>query len=254
MQIAVLPYNWYYLNMFQHKNIEDPGFSRRLFLKLVGLFGVCLAIPSRLYAFFLDHFPVRTIDNDDYTFNSVPGDIEWKDKGTEQYHLTITGLIEKTLKLSYKDLLTLPQVSQTSDFHCVEGWSVADLKWGGIRFVDISKKVKPKKDAKYAIFHSLGTTDFTPGGQTHYVESFPVSELLDPARQCLLALTLDGKPLTKEHGAPLRVISPFNLGYKNIKYVMAIEFSEHAQRGWWTCVNPEYSIDAPVPKSRLSSK
>jgi DMSO/TMAO reductase YedYZ molybdopterin-dependent catalytic subunit len=240
--------------MIQHGNIEACSFSRRLFFKCIGLFGVCLAIPVKLHAFFLDTFPNRTIDNDDYTFNPVSGDIEWKRKKAEHYHLTITGLVEKPRKLSYEDLLAIPRVSQTTDFHCVEGWSVADLRWGGIRFSVLLEKVKPRKGAKYAIFHSLGTTDFTPKGQNHYVESFPVAELLDPARQCLLALTLDGKPLTKSHGAPLRVISPRNLGYKNIKYVMTIELSDHAQPGWWTLANPEYSIDAPVPKSRLRTK
>ena len=237
--------------MSQHKDMGDSNFSRRLFLKLAGLCGACLAMPSRLYAYILDHFPVRTIDNDDYTFNPVTGNIENRDRKPEPYQLKITGLVEKPLKLSYKELLALPYVLQKSDFHCVEGWSVADLMWGGFRFSVIVNKVKPKKSAKYAIFHSLGTTDFTPKGVTHYLESFPVSELLNPARQCLLALTLDDKPLTKEHGAPLRVISPFNLGYKNIKYITAIEFSDHAQPGWWTLANPEYSIDAPVPEGRL---
>jgi DMSO/TMAO reductase YedYZ molybdopterin-dependent catalytic subunit len=234
------------------KNIEHRGFSRRLFFKIITLAGAWLAFPTKLYAFFIDRLPVRTVDRDDFNFSPETGYIEWKGKGKkEAFYLTITGLAEKPVGITYKELLALPRATQTSDFHCVEGWSVPDLKWGGIRFDVLFAKVKLRANAKYVIFHSMGTTESTPQGQAHYVESFPLGELLDPGKQCLLALTLDDKPLTKEHGAPLRVIAPFSLGYKSIKYVRIIEFSEHAKPGWWTLANPAYPVDAPVPKSRL---
>jgi DMSO/TMAO reductase YedYZ molybdopterin-dependent catalytic subunit len=65
---------------------------------------------------------------------------------------------------------------------------------------------------------------------------------------------MNGKPLTHEHGAPLRLISPYDLGYKSIKYVTGIDFVKTAQPGWWTLANPIYPANAPVPASRLRKK
>jgi len=64
------------------------------------------------------------------------------------------------------------------------------------------------------VFHSLGKTDSSAGGLDHYAESFTLEELIDLGKERLLALSMDGKPLPHEHGAPLRVVSPYDLGYK----------------------------------------
>ena len=142
-------------------------------------------------------------------------------------------------------------VEQVSDFHCVEGWSVREIKWRGFRFSEILKRVKPNKEAKYVTFHALGETRSRPAGQGHYIESFSIEALLDHKRQVILALDMNGRPLEHDHGAPLRVISPFDLGYKSIKYVHRIEFGDKQRKGWWTLANPIYTVDAPVPKERL---
>jgi DMSO/TMAO reductase YedYZ molybdopterin-dependent catalytic subunit len=80
----------------------------------------------------------------------------------------------------------------------------------------------------------------------------PISELLDPARKIILVLNLNDKPLLEEHGAPLRVISPYDLGYKSIKFVNRIEFIKGERPGWWTLANPKYSVKARVPQDRLN--
>jgi len=188
-------------------------------------------------------------------FDSKTGLIRWSKKGkTEPYRLVVDGLVNEPLSLSYTDLLDLPQVTQLSDFHCVEGWSVKDLRWSGFRFSEIVKKTKPKPEARYAIFHALGTTRSRPGGLDHYVESLPLARLLDPERECLLALSLEGKALTDQHGAPLRLISPYDLGYKGTKFLRKIEFSDRERPGWWTEANPIYPSEAPVPEDRLRKR
>ncbi|MCX8070560.1 MAG: molybdopterin-dependent oxidoreductase, partial [Thermodesulfovibrionales bacterium] len=55
----------------------------------------------------------------------------------------------------------------------------------------------------------------------------------------------------RDSGAPLRVISPFDLAYKSIKFVHRIEFDKSPRDGWWTIANPIYPQNAPVPKDRL---
>jgi DMSO/TMAO reductase YedYZ molybdopterin-dependent catalytic subunit len=60
--------------------------------------------------------------------------------------------------------------------------------------------------------------------------------------------------LPEEHGAPLRLIAPYNLAYKSIKFISRIEFFRGEQPGWWTLANSIYSIEARVPAQRLRKR
>lgn len=226
--------------------------GRRPFLIFMAWVSLLLSVPSSLRAFFIRSFPVRTVEKDTFRFEPKTGAVAFSGTSAgEPFYLLVDGLVEKPVSFTYDDLRAMPQATQVSDFHCVEGWSVRDVPWGGIRFDEIVKRVKVKNEAKYAVFHALGVTSSLPGGQDHYVESFPIAHLLDPKKMGLLALTYEGKPLSHEHGAPCRVISPFDLAYKSIKYVNRIEFSKEQRAGWWTLMNPIYPVDAPVPAERL---
>ncbi len=234
---------------------DGRSVGRRLFLFSLAVVSLFLSIPSSLRAFFIRSFPVRTVEKDTFRFDPKTGMVlRGKGNNAEPYGLLVDGLVERPLRLTYDDLTAMPRVTQVSDFHCVEGWSVKDVSWGGIRFDEIARRAGVRSEAKYAVFHALGETSSQPGGQRYYVESFPVSHLLDPKKGCLLALTLDGKPLPHEHGAPCRVVSPYDLAYKSIKYVTRIEFSRSERAGWWTLANPIYPMDAPVPADRLRKK
>jgi DMSO/TMAO reductase YedYZ molybdopterin-dependent catalytic subunit len=237
------------------REIRGTNIGRRCFLKVTAWAALLAAVPSQVWAFFVEKLQVRTVEADTFRFDPGTGLIRWTDKKREElYYLTIDGLVEKPLKLSYADLKALPQAHQVSDFHCVEGWSVKDLRWGGFRFGEILKRVKTKPEAKYVVFHSLGKTESPAGRLDHYVESFSIEELIDLTKERLLALSLDGKPLPHDHGAPLRVVSPYDLAYKGSKFVTRIEFTKSRESGWWTLANPIYPSEAPVPKSRLREK
>ncbi len=228
------------------------GVGRRLFLKVAGWAAFAVSVPSWVQAYFVEKLQVRTVEGDTFRFNPETGSIHWTDKKNEEpYYLTIDGLVEKPLKLSYADLKALPQARQVSDLHCVEGWSVKEIHWGGFRFSEIMRRVKTKPGATYVVFHSLGKTGSPAGKLDHYVESYSIEELVEPKKECLLALSLDGKPLPHDHGAPMRVVSPYDLAYKSSKFVTRIEFSRTREPGWWTLANPAYPSEAPVPKSRL---
>jgi DMSO/TMAO reductase YedYZ molybdopterin-dependent catalytic subunit len=233
----------------------NAGIGRRLFLKVSAGIAALVAIPKWVWAVFVDALQVRTEEADTFRFDHKTGAVRWTSaKKEEPYYLTIDGLIEKPVKLSYSDLKALPQITQTSDFHCVEGWSVKDIRWGGFRFGELLKKVKVKPESKYVVFHSLGKTGSPAGGLDHYVESFSIEELLDPAKERMLALSMNGQPLPHDHGAPLRVVCPHDLGYKGSKFVTRVEFARERQPGWWTLANPVYPPEAPVPKDRLRKK
>lgn len=135
---------------------------------------------------------------------------------TSRPDLKVIGNVEHELRLS--DALSgLPRVEQVSDFHCVTTWSRRSLRWGGVRFLDFYKSVlvpraRPRSKA----------TLLTLRGQDGARTGMLLADLLVP--EVLLADTLDGKPLTVEHGAPFRLIAPAHYAYKSIKHLSRIEF------------------------------
>lgn len=233
----------------------NGDWSRRKLLKFFAVVALLASLPSKLWAYFVGRLGVRTVEKDTFSFDGTSHSIVWK-KSSERapYVLRVEGLIKNRLTISYQELTDLPQVDQTSDFHCVEGWSVKDILWSGVRFAEIVERAEPLPEAKFVVFHALGETESEPQGLNHYIESLPLSHLLDPGKECLLALRMDNSPLPHDHGAPLRVIAPYDLAYKSIKFVYKIEFVNREKPGWWTLANPIYPVDAPVPASRLRKK
>ena len=234
----------------------SASLSRRGFLGVLAVLAAAAGayawgfLPVRARAALEKHFPTRTVERPEFRFDPERGEVIWRDGRREPYALTLYGLVQAPAALSYRELRALPQVRRTLDFHCVEGWSVADAPWGGVEFRELFARVTILPQATHAVFHSLGSTE-DAGGLTHYVESLPLADLLNPALQTLLALDLEGAPLPDQRGAPARVVSPFDLAYKNIKFVRRVEFTEAAVPGWWTRANPIYPVDAPVEKDRL---
>lgn len=228
--------------------------TRRLFLKIAGGVIFMAAVPSTVYGFFVKSLPVRTVEKDRFKFNTDKGLIEWEKGKKEEYRLIVDGLVKEPKDFSYAEIKAFSQVEQISDFHCVEGWSVKDIKWGGFRFKEILDRVELEPDADHVLFHSFGTTEFSPEGQSHYIESFPLSELIDPEREIILVLTMDNLTLPEDNGGPLRLIAPYDLAYKCIKFVTRIEFIKGQRAGWWTLANPIYTIEARVPENRLREK
>ena len=233
-----------------------PLLHRRTFLG--GLAAVAVTVgaftwgllPVGVRAAVSRHFPTRTVERGTFRFDPQRGELAWADGRRQPYHFVVDGLVEKPLSLSYAQLRALPQVRRTVDFHCVEGWSVDDVPWGGVDFATLLGQVRPRPDARYAVFHSLGRTE-SVGGLTHYVEAFPLADLRNPALGAMLALDLEGQPLPFDRGAPARVISPFDLAYKSIKFVTRMELTANSVPGWWTRANPIYPEHAPVDTRRL---
>lgn len=230
--------------------------SRRGFLGVLAALAVTAGafawglLPARARAAFEERFATRTVEKPEFRFDPARGEVVWRNGRREPYVLTLDGLVRQPVHLSYRDLRALPQVRRSLDFHCVEGWSVTDAPWGGVDFRDLFARVALLPAARFAVFHSLGHTE-NAGGLTHYVESLPLADLLNPALQTMLALDIEGSPLPDRRGAPARVVSPFDLAYKSIKFVTRVEFTAAAVPGWWTRANPVYPVEAPVQKDRL---
>lgn len=233
-----------------NKQYHSP--LRRIFLKAAGILPLLLTLPAPLRAALQRAFPTRTVEQDVPMFSPETGLLDLPDGTNVPYSLIVDGLVENRLVLSYQELTALPAVKQVSDFHCVEGWSVNDVEWHGFRVSEILTRARPLDDAKHIVFHALGRTPNGPDGLTAYVESMPISALTDDSRHCLMALGINGKPLTHDRGAPLRLVAPYQLAYKSIKYVYRMEITNTPRDGWWTAANPIYPRHAPVPKERLN--
>ena len=137
------------------------------------------------------------------------------------WKLKVYGEVANEKEFSYKELLSMPRSDILADFHCVTTWSKYDLKWSGVKFEDFLKIVKPKKDAKFVIFEC----------EDGYTTNVPLEEL--KKGNVILAYELENKPITKEHGWPLRPIIPSLYGWKSAKFVNAIKFIVEDIPGYW---------------------
>ena len=151
---------------------------------------------------------------------TVAGTMPTFDRST--WRLRIDGLVERPLDLTYAQLLALPRAEQVSDFHCVTGWSVDNVHWAGVRFADLLALARPAAPARALTFVSA---------ERPYVDSLSLEEAHYP--DAMLAYELDGKPLTRPHGAPVRVVMPKMYGYKGVKWVERITVAESADPGYW---------------------
>ena len=138
------------------------------------------------------------------------------------YRLTIDGLVERPLTLTYDELRALPAVQQVSDFHCVDGWGVDDVRWAGVRLQSIIEAARPVEGAEFITFHSLGGI---------YRDSLTMQQAMLP--DVLMAYDMEGKPLTPDHGLPLRLVMPRMFGYKGPKWLTRIEFRDQRDIGYW---------------------
>jgi len=152
------------------------------------------------------------------------------------WRLNVGGLVEEELVLSHRELLALPRVTQVSDFHCVTGWTVKDVHWTGVRITDIFAKVKPTPEANGLQFVSA---------EKPYLDYLTMEQAL--LHDVMLAYAMNGEPLAREHGAPLRLVIPEMYGYKNVKWLSQINLVPEAQPGYWEYLG--YDRDAWVGRS-----
>ncbi|HEY4441074.1 MAG TPA: molybdopterin-dependent oxidoreductase [Candidatus Elarobacter sp.] len=134
------------------------------------------------------------------------------------YRLIVDGLADRPQQLTLAELRAAGDRSQITRHDCVEGWSAIG-KWRGVPLAAVLALAQPKPSARYAIFHCF---DVDQSGQPYY-ESLDLHQAAHP--QALLALDLNDKALDADHGAPVRLKVPTQLGYKSAKWVRRIELA-----------------------------
>ena len=138
------------------------------------------------------------------------------------WRLEIGGLVKRPRSLTYDQVNALPKVEQVSTFHCVTGWTVKNVHWGGVRFQQLFDLVQPLPSATAVRFVSM---------EHPYDDSLTLEQLRLP--DAMLALELGGQPLSRPHGSPARVILPEMYGYKGVKWLTKMEFVAKQPRGFW---------------------
>jgi DMSO/TMAO reductase YedYZ molybdopterin-dependent catalytic subunit len=152
----------------------------------------------------------------------------------DTYKLTVDGLVNKTLTLTYGDLQAYPQVSKLATLPCVEGWSFI-AKWTGPALASILDDAGVKPEAKILIFYTADS----PSGYT----SLDLSYIRD--KNVIIALRLNDITMPQERGFPFQVVAEGKLGYKWAKWVTRIEVSDNENfRGYWESRGYSNSADA----------
>ncbi len=182
-----------------------------------------------------DEYPASAITKIFKPNGSIdPKDPAYKKLAAEKFagfSMKVGGLVEKPRSFTLTELKALPAKTQITRHDCVEGWSCIG-QWTGVQLVEVLDLVIPKPEARYVVFHCFDryATDYTTEtpDDSSSMDSPPFYGSIDSrveARhpQTLLAYGFNGGDLPVEHGAPVRLRVPRQLGYKNTKYIHTIE-------------------------------
>jgi DMSO/TMAO reductase YedYZ molybdopterin-dependent catalytic subunit len=155
----------------------------------------------------------------DFRENSIKGP-QYINK--EDYKLEISGLIKKPTFYSYDQVINnFKSYQKVTTLHCVEGWDVKIL-WQGILIKDLIKEVQPKPAAKVIIFYAVDG----------YSTSFPIEYFKN--NDILMAYKMNDLFLPPERGFPFQLVAEDKWGYKWIKWITKMEFSNDVNyQGYW---------------------
>lgn len=143
------------------------------------------------------------------------------DGKVETFRFKVHGAVKKPFEVDYKALLELPQVQKEADVHCVTGWSLLGGLWKGVQIATFANLAEVKPDAKYVIFEAANG----------YTANVPLAEATKDT--CMVTYRLNGKPLSLDHGAPVRGLVPDLYFWKSAKWITGIKFVREDQPGYW---------------------
>ena len=169
---------------------------------------------------------------------------------TRPWSVVIDGECEKPGRLALEDLLKPhPFEERIYRLRCVEAWSMV-IPWIGFPLAGLIQQFQPTSRAKFVEFTTLRDPKQMPGQRYDvldwpYVEGLRMDEAMHPL--AILAVGLYGKVLPNQNGAPLRLVLPWKYGFKSIKSIVRIRFTERMPATSWALSAPrEYGFYANV--------
>jgi len=133
------------------------------------------------------------------------------------YRLRVHGLVDNPVELNLEQLRALPHHEQITQHFCIQGWSGV-AKWGGVSMQTIMDLVRPRPEARWVVFYSVGDG---PDGGTYY-DAHPIEQM--GYHLTMLAYDMNDESLPYGHGAPLRLRNEVQLGFKQVKWIKGVEF------------------------------
>ncbi|MDX2145732.1 MAG: protein-methionine-sulfoxide reductase catalytic subunit MsrP [Rhodospirillaceae bacterium] len=167
------------------------------------------------------------------------------------WSVTVDGLCKNSGTFDLDDFLKPLQLEERIyRLRCVEAWSMV-IPWIGVALADVVKRAEPLGDAKYIQFETIVRPEEMPGQKSRFILPWPYVEglRLDEAMHPLsiLAVGMYGEVLPNQNGAPLRLMTPWKYGFKNVKSIVRISFVEKQPKNTWAVVTPnEYGFYANV--------
>ncbi|MBY0322669.1 MAG: protein-methionine-sulfoxide reductase catalytic subunit MsrP [Reyranella sp.] len=254
---------------------ESLFLQRRSLVKAMGLGAASLALPAVAFAQDKDPsaalYPAKRNDkygvptpmtaeklattyNNFYEFGTDKS--IWRDAQkleVRPWTIKVSGMVEKPFEIGIDDLLAKVQLEERVYRHrCVETWSMI-VPWSGFPMRSLVELCKPLGSAKYVVMKTLSNPKVMPE-QRDPLYPWPYTEglAMDEAMNDLtfIATGLYGKPIHKQNGAPLRLVAPWKYGFKNVKSIVSVEFSDKrpstfweklqsSEYGFWANVNPQ---------------
>src|SRR5258708_21750097 len=156
-----------------------------------------------------DKFPINDYDVDDPQVDF------------DKWNLTVSGAVQKPGDYTLAEIQVLPKITQNTRHVCIEGWDVIG-RFGGVRLSDFLKMIGADPTARF----------ITVQCADDYYESLDIATALHP--QTLLCYEMYDQPLTREHGAPMRLNIPTKVGYKQAKYLTHLKVTHLLEKvGYW---------------------
>lgn len=139
----------------------------------------------------------------------------------KDWSLTVAGKIKNSVRWDWETLTNQPQVTYTNDIHCVTTWSRYENTWVGVPMRALLAAAEPLKDSKYLMVK----------GFDGYSTNIPLADV--DRDDVFLAHTWQNKPLSREHGGPVRLVIPHLYFWKSAKWIRHITFMDQDQPGYW---------------------
>lgn len=146
---------------------------------------------------------------------------EQGDPSPGAWRLKVHGEVDAPFEIDFRELLAMPQTEAELDVHCVTAWTVLGAPFKGVAITELAERAKVKDSARYVIFEAAHG----------YTANVPLDEALKS--NTMVAHQLEGRPLPRRHGAPVRAVIPDLYFWKSSKWLTGIRFVRRDQPGYW---------------------
>jgi sulfoxide reductase catalytic subunit YedY len=204
---------------------------------------------------------ISTTYNNFYEFGSSKNIWQAAEKlNIRPWEIKIDGMVEKPRTVGIDDLLKVMKLEERLYRHrCVEAWAMA-VPWTGFPMKDFVAFAAPLSSAKYVRMETFMDPSVAPGQKAGwypwpYVEGLTIDEATNELT--LLATGIYGKPMPRQMGAPLRLVTPWKYGFKSVKSIVRFNFTDQRPKSFWEAIQAsEYgfwaNVNPKVPHPRWS--